>query len=182
MELTGAINKGSTAQYLDKLQVERERGITVKVENVCGRGVSIPSGLNSIIRRHIPAGPNSLIGVPPPPRWAAISPKSHRHARACGLQLRGQQIPCRLPGSAFGCGCRSGDTGKETDEPTHMLSCSEMSICNYLNPIRTKHPSFIPSKGSDCGQLPPRHRSRPNPSASNQQNRPSSSRSKKSGT
>jgi translation elongation factor EF-4 len=31
MELTGAINKGSTAQYLDKLQVERERGITVKV-------------------------------------------------------------------------------------------------------------------------------------------------------
>ncbi len=30
MELTGAISKGQAAQYLDKLQVERERGITVK--------------------------------------------------------------------------------------------------------------------------------------------------------
>ena len=30
-ELTGAIRKGGQAQYLDKLQVERERGITVKV-------------------------------------------------------------------------------------------------------------------------------------------------------
>lgn len=29
-ELTGAIRKGGQAQYLDKLQVERERGITVK--------------------------------------------------------------------------------------------------------------------------------------------------------
>ena len=31
LELTGAIKKGSKTQYLDKLQVERERGITVKV-------------------------------------------------------------------------------------------------------------------------------------------------------
>ena len=31
MEITGAISKGGQAQYLDKLQVERERGITVKV-------------------------------------------------------------------------------------------------------------------------------------------------------
>lgn len=31
LELTGAIQKGSKHQYLDKLQVERERGITVKV-------------------------------------------------------------------------------------------------------------------------------------------------------
>lgn len=31
MEATGAIKKGMQAQYLDKLQVERERGITVKV-------------------------------------------------------------------------------------------------------------------------------------------------------
>lgn len=36
LELTGAIKKGSKTQYLDKLQVERERGITVKVrtENI----------------------------------------------------------------------------------------------------------------------------------------------------
>ena len=33
LELTGAIKKGSKTQYLDKLQVERERGITVKVWN-----------------------------------------------------------------------------------------------------------------------------------------------------
>lgn len=32
-ELTGAIRKGGQAQYLDKLQVERERGITVKVRH-----------------------------------------------------------------------------------------------------------------------------------------------------
>eukprot|EP00195_Chlamydomonas_chlamydogama_P016553 CAMPEP_0202908548 /NCGR_PEP_ID=MMETSP1392-20130828/46429_1 /ASSEMBLY_ACC=CAM_ASM_000868 /TAXON_ID=225041 /ORGANISM="Chlamydomonas chlamydogama, Strain SAG 11-48b" /LENGTH=570 /DNA_ID=CAMNT_0049597945 /DNA_START=323 /DNA_END=2035 /DNA_ORIENTATION=+ len=32
MERTGAIQKGSQAQYLDKLQVERERGITVKAQ------------------------------------------------------------------------------------------------------------------------------------------------------
>lgn len=31
MELTGAIRRGQKPQYLDKLQVERERGITVKV-------------------------------------------------------------------------------------------------------------------------------------------------------
>ena len=31
LEMTGAIPKGGRAQYLDKLQVERERGITVKV-------------------------------------------------------------------------------------------------------------------------------------------------------
>lgn len=31
LEMTGAIQKGSKHQYLDKLQVERERGITVKV-------------------------------------------------------------------------------------------------------------------------------------------------------
>lgn len=32
MEMTGAIEKGSQNQYLDKLQVERERGITVKAQ------------------------------------------------------------------------------------------------------------------------------------------------------
>ncbi|KAL0048521.1 hypothetical protein WJX82_004995 [Trebouxia sp. C0006] len=32
LELTGAIKKGSKTQYLDKLQVERERGITVKAQ------------------------------------------------------------------------------------------------------------------------------------------------------
>lgn len=31
LEATGAIAAGGQAQYLDKLQVERERGITVKV-------------------------------------------------------------------------------------------------------------------------------------------------------
>ncbi len=34
LELTGAIKKGGKEQYLDKLQVERERGITVKVSAV----------------------------------------------------------------------------------------------------------------------------------------------------
>lgn len=32
MELTGAIETGSKSQILDKLQVERERGITIKVD------------------------------------------------------------------------------------------------------------------------------------------------------
>jgi len=34
MEMTGAITKGSQSQYLDRLQVERERGITVKAQTV----------------------------------------------------------------------------------------------------------------------------------------------------
>eukprot|EP00798_Chlamydomonas_sp_ICE-L_P021245 gene21245-28161_t len=34
MELTGAIDKGGQTQYLDKLQVERDRGITVKAQTV----------------------------------------------------------------------------------------------------------------------------------------------------
>lgn len=32
MEATGAIRTGGNAQYLDKLQVEKERGITVKAQ------------------------------------------------------------------------------------------------------------------------------------------------------
>ena len=35
LEVTGAIAKGGQAQYLDTLQVERERGITVKVGGRC---------------------------------------------------------------------------------------------------------------------------------------------------
>lgn len=35
MEATGAIRKGGRQQYLDRLQVERERGITVKVGLTC---------------------------------------------------------------------------------------------------------------------------------------------------
>ena len=34
LEATGAIAAGGQAQYLDKLQVERERGITVKVRQL----------------------------------------------------------------------------------------------------------------------------------------------------
>ena len=34
LEATGAIPRGGRAQYLDKLQVERERGITVKVPHM----------------------------------------------------------------------------------------------------------------------------------------------------
>ncbi len=36
LELTGAIQRGGQAQYLDRLQVERERGITVKVREILG--------------------------------------------------------------------------------------------------------------------------------------------------
>jgi len=35
LEATGAIKTGGQAQFLDKLQVERERGITVKVRRAC---------------------------------------------------------------------------------------------------------------------------------------------------
>lgn len=31
LEATGTLTRGAAAQYLDKLQVEKERGITVKV-------------------------------------------------------------------------------------------------------------------------------------------------------
>lgn len=37
--MQGAISKGSNAQYLDKLQVERDRGITVKVGGGKGLGL-----------------------------------------------------------------------------------------------------------------------------------------------
>ena len=42
LELTGAIKKGSKTQYLDKLQVERERGITVKVRAGTSCTFSLP--------------------------------------------------------------------------------------------------------------------------------------------
>ena len=42
-ELTGAIRKGGQAQYLDKLQVERERGITVKVRHHRPMGIGCRS-------------------------------------------------------------------------------------------------------------------------------------------
>lgn len=43
LQSTGAIAAGGQAQYLDKLQVERERGITVKVRS-CSRchGTNLP--------------------------------------------------------------------------------------------------------------------------------------------
>lgn len=43
LELTGAIKKGSKTQYLDKLQVERERGITVKVLRLFAPSVHMTS-------------------------------------------------------------------------------------------------------------------------------------------
>lgn len=39
LRMQGAISKGSNAQYLDKLQVERDRGITVKVGGGKGLGL-----------------------------------------------------------------------------------------------------------------------------------------------
>ena len=49
LEMTGAIPRGGQAQYLDKLQVERERGITVKVaeaSELSGSCVSAPAALS----------------------------------------------------------------------------------------------------------------------------------------
>ena len=48
-ELTGAIRKGGQAQYLDKLQVERERGITVKAR---AHSAGSPKPHSSVLTLH----------------------------------------------------------------------------------------------------------------------------------
>ena len=106
LEATGAIAAGGQAQYLDKLQVERERGITVKVRCALRRCrpallplSAPPTSLPPCLHPPLPptptphgptaAGPDGVARVPRRPQRRRLPAQPHRHAGARRLQLRG---------------------------------------------------------------------------------------------
>ena len=78
LEMTGAIPRGGRAQYLDKLQVERERGITVKVPEASVLTSYSASSRIALTVIHVLA--------------------SGRLARDCGLRLWFLVKECRVMG------------------------------------------------------------------------------------
>lgn len=71
LEMTGAIPRGGRAQYLDKLQVERERGITVKVRQPGKTPTAVDPQYVSIQGRHMPGF--YLLHAPQAPHYRVVS-------------------------------------------------------------------------------------------------------------
>ena len=70
LEATGAIDRGrGHQQYLDKLQVEKERGITVKVRPKGDGANSLAHALPTPCPAHLCLLPGSRPAVPPPPLY-----------------------------------------------------------------------------------------------------------------
>jgi Elongation factor Tu GTP binding domain len=98
MELTGAIGLGAQAQYLDKLQVERERGITVKVRDRERNASRLTAWIAPLARCQQSAAPGAVLrpGAANGDQGAFAPYRDHVSYSACQI---GQLYPSKERGA-----------------------------------------------------------------------------------